>query len=188
MEKIEPKATAVVVIDLQKGITAMPTAPHRADKVIANAALIIDKARDAGMPVFLVHVTPTSDFKDALHPVAENAMVFSHLPDDWAEYVPELNVQPSDIQITKRQWGAFYGTELDLQLRRRGIKTLLLCGISTNIGVESTARDAYERGYNQVFVEDAMAARSDAEHNFPIQTVFQKMGLVKSTGEVLEAF
>lgn len=186
--KIVKDQTAIVVIDLQKGITAFPTAPYSSGEVIGNAVRVIKKAREAQMPVFLVHVTPSSDFKDALRPEADNVMAFSDLPPDWADYVPQLDVQPSDIQIVKRQWGAFYGTELDLQLRRRGIRTILLCGISTNIGVESTARNAYERGFNQVFIEDATAARSAEEHNFPMSTVFQKMGKVKSTKEVLKAF
>ncbi|MBN2614787.1 MAG: hydrolase [Bacteroidales bacterium] len=185
--KISPENTAVVVIDLQKGITAFPSAPHNPQDVIHNAVKVIEKARKTNMPVFLVHVTPSSDFRDALRPDADNVMAFSNLPADWAEYVTELNVQPTDIQITKRHWGAFYGTELDLQLRRRGIKTILLCGISTNIGVESTARVAYELGYNQVFIEDAMAARSEEEHTFPLKTIFPRMGKVRSTKEVLEA-
>lgn len=185
--KISAEHTAVVVIDLQKGITSFPTAPHNPQDVINNSVQVIEKARKSNMPVFLVHVTPSADFKDALRPEADNVMAFSDLPSDWAEYVPQLNVQPSDIQITKRHWGAFYGTELDLQLRRRGITTILLCGISTNIGVESTARVAYELGYNQIFIEDAMAARSEEEHHFPVHTIFKRMGRVRSTKEVLEA-
>ncbi|MGA2514736.1 MAG: isochorismatase family protein [Candidatus Limnocylindrales bacterium] len=101
--------------------------------------------------------------------------------------VSELGPEPSDLVITKRQWGAFYGIELDLQLRRRGIDTIFLAGISTNVGVESTARDAYERGYEQVFVEDAMAARSADEHEHTVRTVFARMGRVRSTAEVLAA-
>jgi nicotinamidase-related amidase len=108
-------------------------------------------------------------------------------PPDWAELVPELGTEPGDLVITKRQWGAFYGTELDLQLRRRGIDTILLAGISTNVGVESTARDAYERGYEQVFLEDAMAARNPDEHAHTIRTVFARIGRVRSTAEVLAA-
>ena len=108
-------------------------------------------------------------------------------PADWAEIVPELGPEPGDLVITKRQWGAFYGTELDLQLRRRGIDTILLTGIATNIGVESTARDAYERGYEQVFVEDAMAARNADEHANTVRTIFPRMGRVRSTAEVLAA-
>jgi nicotinamidase-related amidase len=68
-----------------------------------------------------------------------------------------LGKRDGDIEVTKRQWGAFYGTDLELQLRRRGIDTIILCGISTNIGVESTARNAWELGFNLVIAEDAVA-------------------------------
>lgn len=182
---IDPKTTAVVVIDLQKGITAFPSRPHDVEKVIQNAVKILDVSRKLGMPVFLVHVTPSRDFKDALHPQSEKALSFDSLPEDWADFVPELNVQSSDFQILKRQWGAFYGTELDLQLRRREIKTIILLGISTNKGVESTARDAYERGYKQLFVEDAMSARASEEHLCSIKNVFPFLGKICLTEEVV---
>jgi nicotinamidase-related amidase len=106
---------------------------------------------------------------------------------DWTEIVPELGPEPGDLIIAKRQWGAFYGTELDLQLRRRGVDTILLAGISTNIGVESTARDAYERGYQQVFVEDAMGARDAGEHAHTVGIIFPRIGRVRSTADVLAA-
>ena len=89
--------------------------------------------------------------------------------------------------MTKHQWGAFYGTDLDLQLRRRGIATILLCGIATCIGVESTARDAYERGYRQVLVEDAMASFTAAGHQHTVTQIFPRIGRVRSTCEVLAA-
>lgn len=98
-----------------------------------------------------------------------------------------MSPRPGDHRVTKKQWGAFYGTDLDLQLRRRGIRTLVLCGISTCFGVESTARDAYERGYEQVFVEDAMASRSAAEHEHTVTRIFPRMGRVRVTAEVLAA-
>lgn len=98
-----------------------------------------------------------------------------------------LDPREGDIVITKRQWGAFYGTELDLQLRRRHIRTLILGGIATNFGVESTARDAYERGYEQVFVEDAMAAPTAEAHRFAVTTILPRIGLVRSTEHVLNA-
>ncbi|MDE2040961.1 MAG: isochorismatase family protein [Patescibacteria group bacterium] len=88
---------------------------------------------------------------------------------------------------SSRQWGAFYGTELDMQLRRRGVRTIVLCGISTNIEVESTARFAYEYGYQQIFAEDACAARSKEEHDFPMKTVFPRMGQVRKTEEIISA-
>ena len=111
------------------------------------------------MPVFLVHVTATD--ADRLRPISdEQWSTPASMPKDWSELVPELNAQASDNIIAKKQWGAFYGTELDLQLRRRKIDTIVLCGIATNVGVESTARFAYEYGYQQVFAEDAMSSMS----------------------------
>lgn len=183
--KIVPANTAVVVIDLQRGITGMPSEPHSSQEVLSNSAKLLNAARKNNMAIFLVHVTPSSDLKDALHPVAENTFSVSSFNKEWSEYCPELNIQPSDFLITKRQWGAFYGTELDLQLRRRGIDTIILCGIATNIGVESTARFAYEYGYNQIFVEDAMAARSKDEHNFPLKYIFPRLGLIRNTKDIV---
>ena len=185
--KINIQKTAVVTIDLQKGIVSMPTEPFPAASVIKNAVRLITAARKKEMTVFLVHVTPSKDFKDALHPVSETSFNRSGYDPSWSEYVPELNVQPTDFQIIKHQWGAFYGTELELQLRRRGIDTIILFGISTNIGVESTARYAYELGFNQIFVEDAMAARSKEEHEFPIKYIFPRLGLIRNTEEVISA-
>ncbi len=185
---IDKERTALVVIDLQKGITRMPAAPHAAADVIANASSIANAFRAAGMPVFLVHVTPSADGKDGLRPAIDaESMNFSRAA-DWAEFVPEMGPKEGDFVITKRQWGAFYGTELDLQLRRRGIRTIVLCGISTNIGVESTARFAYEYGYDQIFVEDASSARSEEEHLHAMKGIFTHLGRVRSTKDILAAF
>jgi len=185
--KINIQKTALVVIDLQKGITAIPTAPYPPVVIIENCVKLVNAARINNMPVFLVHVTPSPDMKDALHPINESSFQISGYKPEWSEYVPELNVQPTDFQIIKHQWGAFYGTELDLQLRRRGMDTIILCGIATNFGVESTARYAYELGYNQIFAEDAMSARSKPEHEFPIKYIFPRLGLTRSTEEILKA-
>lgn len=184
---INKEKTALVVIDLQKGIVGMPVEPHTAAVVVANAAKLAQAFRKNDMPVFLVHVTPSADGKDALHPASDAAPMGSARVADWAEFVPEMGPGPGDIIITKRQWGAFYGTELDLQLRRRGIDTIVLCGISTNIGVESTARFAFEFGYEQVFAEDATAARSADEHNNTMKNIFTRIGRVRATEDILAA-
>ena len=181
MSAIRP---ALVVIDLQKGIVERPTVPHTSATVVANAAKLCAHFRAKNWPVFLVRVNFTGG--DALSAVSDISVPSGNPPADWAEFVPELDVQPSDHIITKRQWGAFYGTELDLQLRRRGIDTIVLCGIATSRGVESTARDAYERGYNQIFAEDAMASRSVEEHASTIQNIFPRIGRVRSTLQTLE--
>ena len=186
--ELDPARTALVSIDLQRGIAAGPVAPHAASDVVARTAEIARAMRAAGGTVVLVRVTPSADRRDALHPLTDTPpWTPAPQPADWAEILPELGPAAGDIVITKRQWGAFYGTELDLQLRRRGVDTILLAGISTNVGVESTARDAYERGYQQVFVEDAMSARSADDHEHTVRSVFPKIGRVRSTADVLTA-
>jgi nicotinamidase-related amidase len=186
--QLDPASTALVVIDLQRGIATGNTAPRPAAEVVDRAARLAAALRAKGGPIVWVHVTPSADGRDGLRPLTDGQPVGGRaMPSDWAELLPELGIEPQDIVITKRQWGAFYGTELDLQLRRRGVGTILLCGISTNIGVESTARDAYERGYQQVFVEDAMACRDAEEHRHTVATLFPRIGRVRSTEEVLAA-
>jgi nicotinamidase-related amidase len=184
---LDPKRTALVVIDLQKGITSMPTAPYSAGAVIEKAATLADAFRASGGFVVLVHVGPSPDGGDALHPVTDAAPRRGHPPADWDQFVPAVGPKEGDHVVRKRQWGAFYGTDLDLQLRRRHIDTIVLCGIATNIGVESTARDAYERGYQQVFVEDATSDLSAEAHTFSIEHVLSRIGRIRSTDEVLNA-
>ncbi|MCX6177832.1 MAG: hydrolase [Chlorobiales bacterium] len=179
--------TALVIIDLQKGITALPAEPYEAQAVVINAAKLAEAFRKNQMSVFLVRVSASSDSKDRLSPITDcistgRKTTFSA---DWSEIVPELTPKDDDQIITKKQWGAFYGTDLDLQLRRRKIETIVLCGISTNIGVESTARCAYEYGFQQIFVEDAMSARSSTEHNNTIKTIFPRIGRVRKTQDIL---
>jgi nicotinamidase-related amidase len=188
--KIDSNKTALVVIDVQKGIFALDRKfePNTASQVIANVSKLVTKFRDAGIPVFLVHVT-TIDGRDMLHPVTDQQSPWGSgpRPADWSDFVEEIKPTGKDIVIAKRQWGAFYGTELDLQLRRRKIENIVLCGVSTNIGVETTARDAYQRGYNQVFATDAMAANSKDEHEATLKYILPRIGLLRTTDEILKA-
>ncbi len=184
---LDPKRLALVVIDLQKGIVAAPGQPHGAAQVVANAARLADACRARGAFVVLVHVGPSPDGKDALHPTTDPQPPRPPPEPGWEAIVPELGPKAGDHVVRKRQWGAFYGTDLDLQLRRRGIDTIILCGISTNFGVESTARDAYERGYDQIFVEDACTSRAAEDHAFPFRAIFPRIGVVRSTQDVVHA-
>jgi nicotinamidase-related amidase len=144
LDPLDPASTALVLIDLQRGIVAAPTAPLSASEVVASARHLAQACREVETLVVLVHVAVSSDRRDALHPLIDAVQPgwSASPPPGWTEIVPELGPEPGDLVIAKRQWGAFYGTELDLQLRRRGITTLILGGISTDVGVESTARDA----------------------------------------------
>ena len=184
---IDRSRTALVVIDLQKGIVGRQTAPHESALVVRNAAALAAGFRKYAMPVFLLRVTPSPDGKDALRPIADVATPVQTPPADWAQIVPEMGPKEGDFVLTKHQWGAFYGTELDLACRRRGISTIVLCGISTNIGVESTARCAYEYGYEQIFAEDAMTAMSPEEHLMTISKIFPRIGRVRTAEQILTA-
>lgn len=98
----------------------------------------------------------------------------------------ELTGHPDDIHVTKRNWGAFYGTDLDLQLRRRGITQIVLAGIATSIGVESTARAAHEHGYHVTLATDAMTDSDAAAHTHSITKIFPRLGETGSTAEIVE--
>ena len=176
---------ALVVIDLQKGIVARQAAPHSSADVVLRSARLADAFRSKGLPVVLVHVAFAPDRSDALKQPVDAPNPPSQPPPDWSEFVPQIGPRDQDIIITKRQWGAFYGTDLDLQLRRRGVDTIVLCGIATNFGVESTARDAWERNYQIIFAEDAMSGLDADSHAFSIKKIFPRLGRVQSTDEIV---
>jgi nicotinamidase-related amidase len=183
---LDPKQTAVVVIDLQKGIVQLTGAPNSMQSVLANAAQLLGQARASGAKVVLVHVGGSADGSDRVNPISDEPMrMRGQLPPDWADLAPELDQQLDDIVVLKRQWGAFYGTDLDLHLRRRGIRTIVLCGVATEFGVESTARDAYELGYEQVFAEDAMTGLTLESHENSIKRIFPRLGRIRSTTEII---
>ncbi len=178
------KNTALVVIDIQNGIVGMPMA-HPVQPVVDNVLRLVSAFREQRRPVVLVHVGWSADFGDALKPRTESPAP-GPLPEGFSDYIDALNADPKrDILVLKHQWGAFYGTDLDLQLRRRGITNIVLCGIATSIGVESTARDAYERGYNLTFALDAMTDAKLPAHERALEIIFPRMGEVGTTADVL---
>ena len=162
--QLDAKSTALVLIDLQKGVMAMPVAPHSAVAVYERSMRVAERFRAAGAAVVRVRVSFSSDLAEALRLPVDQPTNYAGLPPGWDEF-PDPP-QPSDVLITKRQWGAFYGTELDLQLRRRGVRSIVLGGIATNIGVESTARSAAEHGYELVIAEDLCSAANAELHTF----------------------
>ncbi len=170
---IDAENTALVVIDLQNGIVnrERKLTPYTSEQVIQNASRLMNAFTDKGAFIVLVKVSSV-DGKDMLNPNIDLKINPAQLPEGWDNIVPELTSNKNTYTITKRQWGAFFGTDLDLQLRRRGIDTIVLCGISTSIGVDTTAREAYQHGYNQIFVEDAMTASTKEEHDYVLNTSF----------------
>ncbi|CAJ0794065.1 Isochorismatase family protein YecD [Ralstonia psammae] len=189
LSALSAKTTALVLIDLQRGILPFAQGPHSAEQVLGASARLTKRFRELGAPVVLVRVGWAPDYADApRQPVDRPAPTPpGGLPPQWWEQPAELEVAPTDIQITKRQWGAFYGTELDLQLRRRGITTIVLGGISTHVGVESTARAGWEHGYALVLAEDAMSSTDAAMHRSSVENVFPRLGRVRDTATILAA-
>jgi nicotinamidase-related amidase len=183
MISLPSKATALVLIDLQKGIVGIPAAPHDPAAVVERGKALAQRFRTAGSPVILVNVAFSKDFGDALQLPVDKPFDTSGMPDNWTELVDGLP-EPADLTVTKRHWNAFYGTDLDLQLRRRGIKTIVLGGISTNIGVEGTARAAHEHGYAVVFAEDVTTAHNEAMHGFAFTHIFPRLGRVAKADDI----
>ena len=173
--------TALVLIDLQRGIVGRALAPRSGKAVVDGAKTLAARFRAAGALVILVKVGFAPDFADALGAPVDQPMQPppGGFAPDWMDLVEGLAV-PSDLRVTKRQWGAFYGTELDLQLRRRGVTTIVLGGIATNMGVESTARAAHEHGYAVVIVEDVTTAITEEMHRFAFDHVFPLLGRVST--------
>ena len=173
-------ATTLIIVDLQHGIVGYPFI-HPIGEVIERSRALLDAFRERGLPVVLVNVSGFAPGR------TERPRRSADLPPDWADLIAQLGHQPSDILVTKRQWGAFYGTDLDLQLRRRGIKSVVLGGISTNIGVESTALAAWEHGYELVIAEDLCSAQNAEMHQFAFDNIFPRLARVRSTREIVAA-
>jgi nicotinamidase-related amidase len=182
---LDPRTTALVVIDLQHGIVGTPTVPHPATDVVARASALAGRFREQQGLVVLVHVDPGPAGELVPRPITDIERPRITPTDGWTELVPELGRARDDVVVTKHQPCAFYGTDLEIHLRRRGIQTIVLCGIATNIGVEATARVAFEHGYNLVFVSDAMSARDAELHAACVSKFFPTIGRVRTAEDVL---
>ena len=171
-------AAALVVIDMQKAVAGLPTA-HPISEIIARTARLARAFRERGLPVVLVHATGAAPGRtDAGRPKFA-------FPPDWTELVPELEQQPDDHLVTKQRWGAFIGTSLDDYLRRRGVTQVVMTGVATSIGVESTARSAYDLGYNVTLVVDAMTDLDADMHRHSVEKVFPRLGETATSDDVL---
>lgn len=182
---LDPKRTALVLIDLLQGIAGMPVAPHSGEDVVERSKALAARFREAGAPVVLVHVGRSPGGPDWPSRNVDRAMQLPRggLPPEWTEFVPGLEAE-GDIIIHKRQWGAFTGTPLDSLLRRRGIATIVLGGIATNFGVESTARHAWELGYDLIVAEDATSSRSAELHDFAIANILPQIARIRRSDEL----
>ena len=184
---LDPATTALVLIDLQRGIISGQTVPNAATDVITRAARLAAACRKRGVLVVLVRVDPGPNGALIPRPQADQPWAPMTMSPDFAELVPELGRHQDDVVVTKHQPNAFYGTDLEVQLVRRGIRTILLGGISTNVGVEATARAAHERAFEQVFIPDVMSARAADLHEHSVRRIFPTLGRVRPLDTVLDA-
>ncbi|MFF9395305.1 isochorismatase family protein [Streptomyces griseoluteus] len=164
---LDPRRTALVLVDLMDRLVALPLEPRKGAEVLAASEELARHCRTAGALVVLVRV--------------ERPTIAEQPP--GSGLVAGLR-QEGDLEVVKRTIGAFQGTGLDERLRARGIDTLVLGGIATNLGVESTARAAADLGYELVFVEDAMAAFTAAEHEASVRLDFPRLGTVTTVGRL----
>ena len=175
---LDPK-TALIVIDLQKGIVGLPTA-HPIEGVLKQASALATAFRQHGLPVVLVNVDGRAPGR------AEQSRNLGELPADWAELVPELNQQADDHTVTKRTWGAFTSTDLGEYLKKLSVTQVVIVGVATSAGVESTARHAHEHGFNVTLAVDAMTDMNPDAHINSVTRIFPRLGETGTTREIID--
>lgn len=175
---LDPK-TALIVIDLQKGILSLPTAPP-AQEVVKQARALAVAFRSHGLPVVLVTVCGGAPGR------TEQTRTRGELPAGWADIISELDQQPGDHTVTKRTWGAFTNTDLESHLRQLGVTQVVIAGVATSVGVESTARHAHELGFHVTLAVDAMADTNPDAHTNSIRRIFPRLGETGTTMEIID--
>ena len=170
--------TALIVVDLQKGIVASALV-HPIGEVVTRARLLADAFRQYGLPVVLVNVAGGAPGR------TERPRSRETFPSGWTDLIPELDQQPGDIVVTKRTWGAFASTDLEDQLKARGVTQVVVLGVATGTGVEATARQAYEQGFNVTLAVDAMTDVRPEAHDYSIANVFPRLGETGTTQDII---
>lgn len=178
--------TALVLIDLQKGIAAIPGSPYPVSEIIDRAVELADAFRAHRLPVILVRVSGAPDGSDFAAGRSDAPRRSGQRPEGWDVIVDELSGHPDDLVVTKRNVGSFYGTDLELHLRRRGITQIVLGGVATSMGVESTARAAHDHGYHVTVATDAMTDMDETVHAHSVNRILPRFGETGTTAEILE--
>ena len=171
-------ATALIVVDLQKGIVTLPTV-HPMDLVVRHAAALADAFRAHHMPVVLVNVAGRPPGR------TERTINLGALPADWTDITPELNRRDDDHLVTKRTAGAFTNTDLAAILATRGVTQVVVAGVATSMGVEATARQAHELGFNVTLATDAMTDTTLEAHANSLTRIFPRIGETGTTADIL---
>jgi nicotinamidase-related amidase len=176
------RRTALVVIDLQNGVVGLNTIHPTAD-IVARSATLAEAFREQGLPVVLVNVNGRPPGRTDQN--AGATALGSGFPDGWADLVPELAPQHDDLLITKQTGSAFPNTGLHEALNAQGVTQVVLTGISTSNGVESTAKSAFELGYNVTVAVDAVTDASAESHTHSLTTALPRLAETGTTDEIL---
>jgi nicotinamidase-related amidase len=184
---LERATSALLVVDLQEFIVAAPLVPHTGLEVVTRVARLADGFRAWGGLVVLIRRSGGPLGVLSLQPPADASFPKFDGGPSGEQFPPELGPRDGDVVVTKYNTGAFYGTDLNVQLGRRGIRDVVIVGIATNYGVEATARHAHERGYSVVLVSDAMSAFGAEEHDVALRLVLPRIARVRTTDDVLAA-
>ena len=175
---LDPK-TALIVVDLQKGIVSRPiTQPM--DGVVKHTLALTEAFRGHGLPVVLVNVAGGARGR------TEQPRGHMQFPAGWTDLLAELNQQPQDHAVTKHTPGAFTNTGLEAHLKGLGVTQVVIVGVATSNGVEVTARQAYELGFNVTLAIDAMTDARDGAHAYSVTRVFPRIGETGATQEIID--
>lgn len=181
--------TALIIVDLQKGILEPDPVPFGREQIVRQAAALGHTFADTGSLIVLTITDFARAYADAPKGLADSpwALPKKGLPADFTYLVPEIDALPAAVRLTKRQMSAFFGTELDLQLRRRSCNTVVICGVATNLGVEATARAAFDLNYNVVIASDACSSVAPGLHEFATEKILPRFARVRSTSTIVGA-
>ena len=189
MLKLDATTTALIAIDLQQGILSPEPVPHGRDQIVARSAELGRAFAAAGALIVLTITDFAPGYADAPKGMADAPWKLPNgrLPPDFTTLAPEIEALPAAVRITKRQMSAFFDTELDLQLRRRGCRAVVICGVATNMGVEATARAAFDLNYHVIVAEDACGSVALGWHEFATDNFLPRIARVRPTADIAAA-
>ena len=186
--RLDPATTAVVVVDVQRLFTDMVGAPIEPplNDVLPRIGRFVDDSRQAGATIVLVRtiISPHAHSRSTRQwPEFMRAGMAPDAP--GSTFDPCLNPQPGDIDVVKQRYSAFIGTRLDEILRERGIVSIVVLGLTTNVCVQSTARDAWQRDYQTITLADCCAEVGPGSHDASLSWTARNFGAVCTSDEVI---
>ena len=194
---LESSNTALIVVDVQndfchrKGVFGKYRKANldQVQQAVENLSTLIDKCREYNIPIVFIQTihspwTNSPTWLKRMEGSAEKMRICP--PNEFGSQFYTVKPAEQDCIVTKHRYSAFVGTDLNLILRSRGIENILVTGVATNVCVETTARDGYNRDYNVIFVEDCCGAYDEAAHKATLYNIEKYFGTVVTSGSLME--